>query len=382
MRLIQGALRADGLAFKDEKGPVLPLFCHHGSALWLHLEHKTESLRHRIAIHSAGYNGVRFWDAFGGNWWAPMSLIPWERPSYYDGLADMLNAYGEAGLKVEFCFGGLDLFGEGWTARLQRHLENCARAVPRGVIVYIEANEGWQTVNPPDPSFIRDVAETFAGYLGGGVLWNGTSPPDPILYQLLRWCGPTVASIHDDRGGTAGDNIRRTWSMRWQDDDISKQRQVPLLWWNERLGNGTSVNSTDDPATLAMGAAMSICAQGGATAIPQRDCIKWEKPFVDQPLLRHIPKVLAQLPEDIMTWPGRAHCGHSTTRVRVLSGCERFDHFWAADGRLVGLAYEVSGPIHLEPVEGKLTGVWVDAATGKTLSGPPYRMAIFIGQMK
>ncbi|MDH4067128.1 MAG: hypothetical protein OEW19_22230, partial [Acidobacteriota bacterium] len=83
---LEGRLRIEGTAFRDDRGLVLPLYAHAGDVFSLFVREPSRALAELDAVARAGYHGIRVWSALGCSASAPCPEVDDRgRPSFWHG---------------------------------------------------------------------------------------------------------------------------------------------------------------------------------------------------------------------------------------------------------------------------------------------------------
>lgn len=383
-RLLHGRLQLRDRRFFDDRGPVLPVFCHFGEAFSAFVRRPDDVRRQLDAIAAAGYHGIRFWDVLGyyDDPWAGREITPVSFPNrqghrvaatprYYEQLAAFLLACHERSLKVMHDRGDLNAWSDEQKLAHMRRLGAMYRAggeTGRVVLGGLWAcNEGYQNgvTTPEEAIAMLRAFEEGAGWLPDA---RGLSAPDGAeLHDLRAWSADpaTVVTIHSYRGAGAHHRIRHVFSNGYE-----RCALIGKAGWNtEPIGPGplVSVGREEDPAVLVAMAVVSLLSTQAWTYMSSPG-VQWHGPIHEQPAFASVGRLAGSLPPDLMTFDIVADSGPAWRRVRplVAEGENRFDFALHSDGRFVGVAYG--------PALGELTVARagrfavVDPATLETLS--------------
>lgn len=354
---LAGALRLHGNTFADDRGPVLPVFCHFGEAYSAFVRRSDDVRRQLETIAAAGYHGVRFWDVLGyyDQVWAGREVTPIAfanrrgarvaaTPQYYEQLRAFLRACDEHGLSVMHDRGDLNSWSrEQKIAHLTRvgalYRELGARARP--ILAGLWAcNEGYQNgVTTPEEAI--ELLRAFEQGAGALPDVRGLSAPNGAeLHDLRAWSADpaTVVTIHAYRGPGAHHRLRHVFSNGYE-----RCAQIGKPGWNtEPIGPGrmVTIGQEHDPAVLAALAAVSLVSRQAWTYMSSPGVV-WHGPIESQPGFLAVPAIARRLPRDVMGFRTLAHSGDQWSAVRplVAEGDRRFDFAAHDDGRFAGVAY-------------------------------------------
>jgi hypothetical protein len=355
-----GRLRIDGVAFVDDRGPVLPIYAHAGDLFSLFIRDQARALAELDAVAQAGYHGVRVWSALGCTpaapcperddrgepaFWRGRELGPQLTPDYYSQVGRFFAALKERRLRAVWSQGDVQVIGDRRDfmtriARLDAEYE---------VIDWIDCgNEAWQRDDPPPAA----LAECLGFYqkAGGRALKTLSSAPSEDLPELDTFSiDPADAfDVHSWRRGHSWDKRRHISSLtRDGDGEGRPMPKRPLGIGSEPPGSGALVSTIENPHELD-DEAVALLALASAIA---RQAFVWfsgEGVKIDRGLateagFHSVPKAVRLLPGDVMRYETRHHSGEASRAIRVLEADDdvRVDGALAADGRF---AYTIDGP--------------------------------------
>jgi hypothetical protein len=401
---IQGPLRVDGMGFRDDRGPVLPVLCHFGEAFSAYVRRPADVERELDTIAAAGYDGIRFWDHLGyyDSAWGGKEVTPiryrnrsgaWVEPTpaYYEQLAAFLRACQARGLVVHHSRGDLNAWPWPEVLAHARRVGEVQRAVGASVVALNEScNEAWQN-GVPELARLRAIGEA----LGSHALRAISAADDGYggeTLEALRDYTWDVAYCHGHRAGSTLDRVRHIFS--WGYEGLRPLGRPG--WQGEPAGPGigVTVGREEHPEGLALMAAMALMASQAWVYMSSHG-VFWRGPIAAQAGFAEVPRVRVLLPADVMAWPTICHGGESWRGKRVFvgnaTGSVRCDHRLSDDGRVTAILYAETPGTHVIPVERAVEGEilhpvtrerWpMRIAAGATLRLDAERGRIFVGRL-
>ena len=183
-----GRLRIDGVAFVDDRGPVLPFYAHAGDLFSLFIRDQARALAELDAVARAGYHGVRVWSALGCSpsapcperdergepaFWRGREVGPQLTPDYYAHVGRFFAALKERRLRAVWSQGDVQVIGD-----RRDFMTRIARLdAEYGVIDWIDCgNEVWQRDDHPAPAALAECLGFYEA-AGGRALKTLSSPP-------------------------------------------------------------------------------------------------------------------------------------------------------------------------------------------------------------
>lgn len=404
----QGPVRLDGYAMADAGGPWLALGTSLFWALWGE-RHDSARLDRNLAFASAhGVDYIRVLSMVGTESWSDRVIDPgW--PDYWNVVDRLAARAARHGLRLQVAlFADAQVMmpemarREAWVDRWAAR----ASAEPDRFILLETANEAWLN-GLDDLDQLVTLTERLNARTDVLVAASAPScgPPasdvaaDSSEVCAVEWrrlaAAADVITPHLDRNIASSEGperaIRRPWEL------LFGPRTLGVRTWinNEPLGPQSSVESDDDPARLAMAAAVTWLAQGAAytlhTGAGVRGGGRADRAMGRAANLDEVPNIRATL---------RALADARRQLPAALPNCRPVNAHWSdaplasdvddvlrvyqsicADGAIVALPFGIRGPSTTltarRPVEinGRLL------AAGQTLgvSGPS---AILIGHVK
>jgi len=349
---LRGPLRiADGeMGFADDRGPVLPVFCHAGDLLALCRKDQAWVCAELDDIAAAGYHGVRTWTQLWGPYWESMDRVvgPWQA-GYWATVAAFAASLRSRGLRWVVSQGGVQGDHQAFLRALAAALLGAGGLE---VVAAVDGgNEAWQT-GEPDAGRLREAVQAFRGVLPVPV-WSLTSPPGEEKAELDYYAG-SVYDVHSYRGGHLWDKIRHSNAVPYE-----QRPSCRLGISSEHTGPGSLVSVTEnqhelDGDAMALLSAMHLMSRQATVffSSPGVSCRSRGK-FTRQPGFREVPALVRQLPSDLMSYHTLCHGGMAWKgrRVFVAQGEVRCDHALADDGQFMCLIYGPPDESRDVPVE-------------------------------
>lgn len=353
---LEGRLRIEDGAFRDDHGVVLPVYAHAGDLFSLFVRDEARASAQLEAVARAGYHGVRVWSALGCGvetacpavsasgarpFWHGREIGPDLTPGYFSNVRRFFEALRARRLRAVWSQGDVQVIGDrgSFMSRI------AVLDIEFGVIDWIDCgNEAWQGAGLA-PSELAACVAHYAG-AGGRALKTLTSPPSDEVSDLDAYSiDPADAfDVHSFRGGHAWDKRRHIASLT-RDDRPTPRRTLGIN--SEPPGAGALVSATEHPEELDQEAVALLAA----ASLIARQAFVWfsgEGVQIDRGLatavgFQSVPAVMRLLPPDVMRFERRHHSGDRWKDVRVLEaqGEVRVDGAQADDGRF---AYTIDGP--------------------------------------
>jgi hypothetical protein len=353
---LEGRLRIDDGAFRDDRGFVLPVYAHAGDLFSLFVRDEARALAELDAVARAGYHGVRVWSALGCGvtsacpdvtatgarpFWSGREIGPDLTPDYFAHVRRFFEALRARRLRAVWSQGDVHVIGDrrafmSRTAELDNEL---------GVIDWIDCgNEAWQGAGLSP----EDLAACVGHYAtaGGSALKTLTSSPTEEVKDLDAYSiAPADAfDVHSFRGGHSWDKRRHLASLTRNDRPVPRR---PVGINSEPPGSGALVSATEFPEELdeeavALLAAASLIARQAFVWF-SGEGVKIDRGLATAAGFAAVPDVVPLLPPDVMRFERRHHSGEHWKAIRVLEAQNdvRIDGAQAADGRF---AYTIDGP--------------------------------------
>lgn len=337
-----GRLRIENGVFRDDTGPVLPIFCHFGEAFSRYTRDRDAVRRQLDVIAQAGYHGIRFWMALTNRYWAGREVSEAFTRDYWGNLRDFLRDLEARQLRAVISQGDIspaDIPDRvGHMRQLADVLDQVGTANTTAIIE--GGNESWQN-GESDPRKLAQFVQLIENR-HPEVLKTLSSPPGETPAELDAWSvdPADMFDVHGYRGGNWWDKVRHIFSIAYEGNP--KRR---LGWQGEPTGPGDAVSVTQnkqelDDDTLAGMAAMSLVSRQ-AWCYMSGQGVRFDSPIEAQPGFFSVPRVRDALPRDVMGFQRLIHGGQRWANERIFEviGETRCDHALADDGRFVVVIY-------------------------------------------
>jgi len=387
---IVGQLRVAGLAYRDDRGYVLPLLCHFGEAFSAYVR-RPDAVRAELdRIRAAGYDGIRFWDVLGyydknrpgdtNKWsaWQDREVTPVEfvafsgdkkspTPNYYEQLKAFLIELRDRKLVAQHSRGDMNSWKWDQVIAHCRRVGEVQREVGAAVIALNESlNEAWQN-GAPEPSKLKEMGDALGNHAIRGNSCGDDGYGGETLEEMNRM-KRDVGIIHGHRGGESYNRIGHIHAVGYE---VLPHAKVPG-WQGEPAGpgDGVTVGREEHPEALCLMAAMALVTHQ-AWVYMSGYGVFWNDSISTMKGFREVAKVREYLSKDIMTWPQITHGGDRWRGTRVFvanaDGTLRCDHVFAGDTRFVALVYGTprTWPV---PVERSFDGEVIHPVTGERQS--------------
>lgn len=351
-----GRLRIEGNTFRDDRGPVLPVYAHAGDLFSLFVRDRARAVAELDAVARAGYHGVRTWSALGCSseapcgeteqgvspaFWRGREVGPGLTADYYAHVEGFLEALRARKLRVVWSQGDVQVIAD--RRDFMTRIAGLDKAL--AVIDWIDCgNEAWQG-GGLDPAGLAECVGYYQS-AGGRALKTLSSPPGEEVKELDAFSiDPADAfDVHSFRGGHSWDKRRHISSLTRGDRPNPRRR---LGIGSEPPGSGALVSATEnqhelDEEAVALLAVASLIARQAFVWF-SGEGVRIDRGLATEAGFHSVPKAVALLPRDVMGYETRHHSGETSRAIRVLEaqGDVRIDGALAADGRF---AYTIDGP--------------------------------------
>ncbi len=339
---LMGRIRIENGVFRDDTGPVLPIFCHFGEAFSRYTRNPDAVRRQLDQIAQAGYHGIRFWMALTNPFWSGREVSEAFTPDYWGKLRSFLRDLEARQLRAVISQGDISPRDIPDRVGHMRQLSDVLDQVgPDNTVAWIEGgNETWQN-GENDPRKLAQFMQLVENR-HPNVLKTLSSPPGETPAELDAWSidPADMFDVHGSRSGHYWDKIRHIFSIAYEGN--LRRR---LGWQGEPTGPGAAVSVTEnkqelDDDTLAGMAAMSLMARQ-AWCYMSGPGVLFDSPIDAQPGFFSVPKVRDALPRDVMGFQRLIHGGQRWANERIFEviGDTRCDHALSDDGRFVVVIY-------------------------------------------
>jgi len=359
---IQGQLGCDGMAYVDGSGRRIPLMCHAGDLLMLFVEgrlendHEKEQRVHH-AFHDmqeAGYSGLR-------SWWS----IRWSNQphSYWGDRRLNPSDYGHRTLIAECLRIGAEDYGLKWhlalgsAEKVSRHemeeawhwLGDVVSLHPNWYALIEGLNEAKHT-GEDDPDVVArwvNICRTRNPHVLHALSAAAGAGASEEEQELEEWTPDwqSIYLVHASRDNNWGDQTRHAFSTGY------KRAPRRLGWSGEppgmQWGTHTRVSSmrhADQWTAQPWRYAFYLAVTALSRQVPTFMCshgVCLEGRFRDAPAFSLAPRLISDLPPDIMAYDELFHGGHTHRTRRVIPApthC-RAEHAIRSDGACVMAVY-------------------------------------------
>jgi hypothetical protein len=390
---IKGQLRIEGGSFAHDDGPICPVLCHAGDLIGQGLVLGLDRILPALDdIAAAGYHGVRawwcVWPPGPNSFWDSKPAPRWDlTAANFDQHAAILKAGVDRGLAWHLAAGGLDAWNDQQCIERYDRLADLISVVGPTAIALCEAcNESRDTSGGRTPEdlerYIQRVRDKHPQLLYSLTSYTGHEDREVLAEWTADWMEHYL--VHGYRGGMNWDKIRHAFSLGYDGEGPPVRRNG---WQGEPTGPGPYVSVTEnqgdlDDEALALLAAMAACARQAWNYMSSPGVIYGDPDtFPQMAGFAAVPRLLALLPADVMTYGQLAHGGDTWKALRPLAaqGEVRTDFTLASDGRFVSIVYGPPGTYDIEVTHG-FEGTIIEPATGvsspvSALGGSRIRMS-------
>lgn len=340
---IVGRVRLEGGCMRDDTGCINPVYAHAGDLFSLYTRNPARALQELDKIATVGFQGLRTWSSLGGSYWNGREVGPSVTTDYYGQVRNFFSEARSRGLRIVWSQGDIAQLGDRRTAMSEfARIDNELG----GVIDFIDCgNEAWQT-GEPDPAKLAECIGYYQSAGGRGLKSTTSADGDPTFADINKWSIPPsdVFDVHSWRGGHSWDKRRHIWSYGYGGEGSTR---LPFGIGSEPPGSGQLVSVTSNKHELD-DEAVALLAVASMTG---RQAFVWfsgEGVKIDQGLqvesgFSSVPRMIAKLPKDLMTYHTSHHSGTTWASIRVLEPRDdvRVDGRMHNDGRFV---YVIDGP--------------------------------------
>ena len=359
---LEGQLYHDGVAYADATGRRVPLFCHAGDLLCLFVEGRVQGNQEKerrvhdafIDLRDHGYSGLR-------SWWS----IRWIGEEHrYWGNRRLNPSYHEHRRLIHECFRiGSEDYGLKWHIAL-----GSAENVP-----VPEMEDAWHWMrdvvsgHPEWFALVEGLNEAYhTGESNPAVVesWvNRSRTKNPTVFyalsaaagaagseerhELEKWTPEwqQVYMVHANRANQWGDQTRHAFSLGYEHPirRCGWSGEPPGMQWNgftRVSGMNHPEQWTERPWRYALYLAQTAMARQMPTFMCSHGvCL--EGRFRDAPAFDLAPRLISQLPPDVMAYDEIFHGGDTHRHRRIIQAPEqcRADHVKHSNGACVITVY-------------------------------------------
>ena len=359
---LQGQLRTDDLSFLDDTGRRIPIFCHAGDLLLQFVEARTQNdMAKEARVHQAfldmqraGYSGLRSWwsicwQKYPHRYWGNRRLNP-SNAEHRRLLTEAFRIGAEDyGLQWHLALGDADEVPREEIEDAWRWLANLVHSRPQWFALIEGLNEACHT-GEDDPREVewwvnisRLQNPEVLHVLSAG---EGAAKSEEIE-ELEKWtpAWQKVYLVHASRANHWGDQTRHAFSTGYKRAPrrLGWSGEPPGMQWGEHR----RVSSMDHPEEWTESPwryALYLAQTAIARQVPTFMCshgVVLEGRFQDAPGFNLAPRLINDLPHDVMTFAQLIHGGTRWKDERVIVAPDhgRADHALSTDGRVVITIY-------------------------------------------
>lgn len=318
---IIGRLRLEGGCFRDDTGCLNPLYTHAGNLFSLYTRDQHRAREELDAIAAAGYHGFRTWSTLGGHYWRGREVGDYTTPDYLGWVRAFFQEAQGRGLRLVWSQGDIGFMRDRrGTMAAFAQIDNELG----GVIDFIDCgNEAWQT----GESDAGRLAECVGHYkaAGGRAIASLTDAPiynhpgrERETFDYYSRPPADVYDIHSYRGGDCEDKSRHAFNYGYE-----LTARLPFGISSEPPGPGDLVSVTSnkhelDDECLGLLATDSLLGRQAFVHFTGEGVIV-QRGLASEAGFWSVPKIVAVLPRDLMTYRTITHSGSSKRGIRVLA---------------------------------------------------------------
>jgi hypothetical protein len=365
---LQGQLGVDGMAFQDDTGRRVPLFCHAGDLLMLFVEGRTrEDASIEFRVHQAfadlrdhGYAGLRSWwsirwsgqphrRARTNSYWGNRRLNP-SNDAHRRLIVECLRIGAEDyGLRWHLALGSAEDIPAQQMTEAWHWMAEVVAAHPQWFALIEGLNEAYHT-GEPDPAVVEKwvnisrnrnptVLHALSAAAGAG--------RSEEKHELAKWTPDwqQIYLVHASRDNNWGDQTRHVFSTGYKRASrrLGWSGEPPGMRWgsHQRVSGMPQAHEwTDRPWRYALYLAVTaMCRQMPTFMCSHGVCL--EGRFRDAPGFGLAPRLISDLPPDVMAYDEIFHGGETHKSRRVVEAplhC-RADHVKKTTGECVIAIY-------------------------------------------
>ena len=360
--VIQGQLGVDGVAFRDDTGRRVPLFCHAGDLLMLFVEGRERqdtALEHRVhqaftVLRDQGYAGLRSWWSIRWSgqphrYWGDRRLNP-SNDAHRRLIVECLRIGSEDyGLRWHLALGSAEDVPAHQMTEAWHWMAEVVAAHPQWFALIEGLNEAYHTGEPnPDVvekwvNICRNRNPTVLHALSAAA---GAGHSEEVQ-ELEKWTPDwqQIYLVHASRANHWGDQTRHAFSTGYKRGPrrLGWSGEPPGMQWNgftRVSGMNHPEQWTEHPWRYALYLAQTAIAR----QIPTFMCshgVCLEGRFRDAPAFGLAPRLISDLPPDVMAYDEIFHGGETHQSRRTIQAplhC-RADHVKKATGETVITVY-------------------------------------------
>ena len=363
---LKGQLRTDGKAYVDDTGRRIPVMCHAGDLIMLFVEGRLsgdQESERRVHgafadMQRAGYTGLR-------SWWS----ICWAKPNpYWEGrrlnpsdreqrrlIEECLRIGAEDyNLRWHLALGSAEDVPKDQMEDAWNWMADVVHKHPAWYALMEGLNEAYHT-GEGDPRVVESwvnrsrqknpqVLHALSAAAGAG----GSEELDELKKWTPQW--QQLYLIHASRANNWGDMTRHVFTCGYEHPPtrLGWSGEPPGVNWNGHTkvsGMSRAAQWIESPWRYAFYMAQTAMAR----QVPTYMCsygVWLRGRFRDAPAFMETPRLIGNLPPDIMAYEQLFHGGTTHKQKRVVVAPEhcRADHALDGDGRCVITVYPDTDP--------------------------------------
>jgi hypothetical protein len=359
---IQGQLGVDGMAFRDDTGRRVPLFCHAGDLIMLFVEgreRQDRALEQRVHhaftdLRDHGYSGLRSWWSIRWSgqehrYWGNRRLNPSD-DTHRQLIAECLRIGSEDyGLRWHLALGSAEDVPAQQMTEAWHWMAEVVAAHPQWFALIEGLNEAYHTGEPnPDVvekwvNICRNRNPTVLHALSAADGAGGSEEKDELAKWTPDW--QQLYLVHASRANNWGDQTRHAFSTGYKRAPrrLGWSGEPPGMQWNG-FTRVSSMNHPEQWTNLPWRYALYLAQTAIARQVPTYMCshgVWLEGRFRDAPGFDLAPRLISDLPPDVMAYDEIFHGGETHQSRRVIEApyhC-RADHVKKATGECVIAVY-------------------------------------------
>ena len=359
---LTGHLSVDGMAYVDDTGRRIPLMCHVGDLLMLFVEGRLENDKEKEQrVHNAftdlrdhGYSGLRsWWSIRWGDepnaYWGSRRLNPSDH-AHRQMIAECLRiGAADYGLQWHLALGSAAEGSPHAMSEAWHWLGDIVQAHPTWFALIEGLNEAYHN-GESDPEVVerwvnisRHNTPTVLHALSAADGAAGSEEADELKKWTPSW--QQVYLVHASRANHWGDQTRHAFSTGYKRAPrrLGWSGEPPGIQWGEHTrvsGMNYPEEWTRNPWRYAFYLAVTALSR----QVPPYMCshgVCLEGRLRDAPGFALAPRLISDLPPDLMAYDELFHGGETHKHRRVIEAPEhcRAEHAKHADGSCVIAVY-------------------------------------------
>jgi len=350
------------MAFRDDTGRRVPLFCHAGDLIMLFVEgreRQDRALEQRVHhaftdLRDHGYSGLRSWWSIRWSgqehrYWGNRRLNP-SNDTHRQLIAECLRIGAEDyGLRWHLALGSAEDVPAQQMTDAWHWMAGVVAAHPQWFALVEGLNEAYHTGEPnPDVvekwvNICRNRNPTVLHALSAADGAGGSEEKDELAKWTPDW--QQLYLVHASRANNWGDQTRHAFSTGYKRGPrrLGWSGEPPGMQWNG-FTRVSSMNHPEQWTNLPWRYALYLAQTAIARQMPTFMCshgVWLEGRFRDAPGFDLAPRLISDLPPDVMAYDEIFHGGetHQSRRVIAAPAHCRADHVKKATGECVMTVY-------------------------------------------